>query len=65
MVKMAKLEAILGAAMRMKKRMKGNLEKGRQPPEKMFIFGKFSIKKTEAICLCCTSLPSIYKCKQT
>ena len=41
MVKMAKIEAILGAArMRTIWRTKDNLEKGRQPPEKTSIFGK-------------------------
>ena len=41
MVKMAKIEAILGAARtRTMWRTKDSLEKGRQPPEKMSIFGK-------------------------
>ena len=44
MVKMAKVEAILGAARtRTIWRTKANLEKGRQPPEKMSIFGKAQI----------------------
>ena len=45
MVKMeAKIEAILGAARtRTMWRTKDNLEKGRQPPEKMSIFGKARI----------------------
>ena len=43
---MAKIEAILGAARtRTIWRTKANLEKGRQPPEKMSIFGKNSIKE--------------------
>ena len=43
MVKMAKIEAILGAARtRTMRRTKDSLEKGRQPPEKMSIFGKNS-----------------------
>ena len=41
MVKMAKIEAILGAArMRTIWRTEDKLEKDRQPPEKMSIFGK-------------------------
>ena len=41
MVKMAKIEAILGAArMRTIWRTKDKLEKDLQPPEKMSIFGK-------------------------
>ena len=44
MVKMAKIEAILGAARtRTMRRTRHNLEKGRQPPEKMSIFGKARI----------------------
>ena len=44
MVKMAKIEAILGAARtRTMRRTKDNLEKGRQPPEKMSIFCKARI----------------------
>ena len=46
MVKMAKIEAILGAARtRTMRRTMHNLEKDRQPPEKMFIFGKSFIKE--------------------
>ena len=41
MVKMVKIEAILGAARtRTMRRTKDNLEKDRQLPEKMSIFGK-------------------------
>ena len=44
MVKMAKIEAILGAARtRTMRRTTHNLEKDRQPPEKMSIFGKARI----------------------
>ena len=44
MVKMAKVEAILGAVRtRTIWRTKDNLEKDRQPPEKMSIFGKARI----------------------
>ena len=61
MVKMAKIEAILGAARtRTMRRTKDNLEKGRQPPEKMFIFGKSFIKKLRPFtCVVRTSLLSI------
>ena len=55
---MAKIEAILGAARtRTMRRTKANLEKGRQPPEKMFIFGKSFIKKLRPSAFPLTGFP--------